>query len=42
VHHVRLDSQDVRGDHRVGEVKGDPAQLRAELDASGYRPRPLP
>src|SRR5947199_375209 len=25
VHHVRLDSQDIRGDHRVGEVEGDSA-----------------
>src|SRR5215831_13767551 len=42
VHHVRLDSQDIRGDHRVGEVEGDPALLRAKLDARGYRPAPLP
>src|SRR5215831_16279458 len=41
VHHVRLDSQDIRGDHRVGEVEGDPAQLRAKLDAPRYRPAPL-
>jgi DNA-binding transcriptional MerR regulator len=38
VHHVHLDSQDIRGDHRVGEVEGDSAQLRAKLDARGYRP----
>ena len=31
-----------RGDHRVGEVEGDPALLRAELDTRGYRPAPLP
>jgi hypothetical protein len=42
VHHVRLDSQDIRGDHGVGEVEGDPALSRAELDARGYRPAPLP
>src|SRR5690348_17640429 len=42
VHHVRLDSQDVRGDHRVGEVESDPALSRAEFDARGYRPAPLP
>src|SRR5215475_4886384 len=42
MHHVHLDSQDIRGDHRVGEVEGDPALLRAKLDARGYRPAPLP
>src|SRR6266536_5771757 len=42
MHHVRLDSQDIRGDHRVGEVEGDSALLRAKLDARGYRPAPLP
>src|SRR5215831_7948697 len=42
VHHVRLDSQDIRGDHRVGEVEGDPALSRAKLDARGYRPAPFP
>src|SRR3984893_18364796 len=42
VHHVRLDSQDVRGDHRVGEVEGDSALLGAELDTRGYRPAPIP
>src|SRR5262249_33293012 len=42
VHHVRLDSQDIRGDHRVGEVEGDSALLRAKLDARGHGPAPLP
>jgi len=42
VHHVRVDPQDARGDHRVGEVEGDPAQLGAEFDARGYRPASLP
>src|SRR5260370_37803783 len=42
VHHIRLDSQDIRGDHRVGEVEGDSALLRAKLDTRGYRPPPLP
>src|SRR5215813_12510685 len=42
MHHVRLDAQDIRGDHRVGEVEGDSALLRAKLDARGYRPAPLP
>src|SRR5262249_25134311 len=41
VHHVRLDSHDIRGDHRVGEVEGDSAQLGAKLDTRGYRPAPL-
>src|SRR5215475_2218888 len=42
VHHVRLDSQDIRGDHRVGEVEADPALSRAKLDARGYLPAPFP
>src|SRR5215831_10504577 len=42
VHHVCLDSQHIRGDHRAGEVEGDLALLRAKLDARGYRPAPLP
>src|SRR5215470_12845458 len=42
VHHVRLDSQDIRGDRRVGEVEGDSALARAKLDARGYWPAPLP
>jgi hypothetical protein len=29
-------------EHRVGEVEGDPAFSRAELDARGYRPAPFP
>ena len=33
VHHVRLDSHDVRGDHRVGEVEDDSTLSRAKLDA---------
>jgi hypothetical protein len=42
VHHVRLDSQDIRGDHRVSEVEDDSALLRPKLDACGYRPVPVP
>lgn len=39
--HVRVDSQDARGDHRVGEVEGDPAHLRAKLDTCRHQPAPL-
>src|SRR5215469_5458742 len=42
VHHVRLDSHDIRGDHRVGKVEGDTALSHTEIDARGYRPAPLP
>jgi hypothetical protein len=38
VDHVRVDSQSPRSDHRMGEVKGDPAELRAKLDARRYLP----
>jgi hypothetical protein len=32
VDHVRVDSQRPRSDHRLGEVKGDPAELGVKLD----------
>ena len=41
VHHIRLNSHDVRGDHRVGEVEDDSALSRAKLDARRHLPAPF-
>ena len=41
-HHVRVDAQGARGDHRIGEVEGDPALSRAKRDARRHQPASLP